>query len=309
MSALLGRMVHAGEPEYPTQLLRLAHPPPSLNVQGSLAGLERAVGIVGTRRATPAALAFTFELARALAERRVLVVSGGAEGVDRAAHEGALGAKDGRTLAVLPTALRAPFPAAHAPLFSEIATRGARLTEHTDVTRAYPAQFLERNRIIAALSHAVVIVQAPWRSGALRTASDARTLEIPVLVVPWSPNEPEAAGGLELLAKGARLCRHAEDVLTALGDTSAPPQSRRARAPQLELLLDDDQRAVLALLDDAAIDREALLGRLVLPAARAQAALARLVIDGLAHEDARGIRRLRAGGETPSRGATGRTRR
>lgn len=292
MSAPLGRMLSPSDADYPASLHRLARPPRRLHVDGSLEGLDRAIAIVGTRRATPAALRFTRALARALADEGWLIVSGGAEGVDREAHEGALDAPEGRTLAVLPTALASPYPTAHAALFAEIATRGARLTEHTTRATTRPAHFLERNRIIAALSRAVVVVQAPWRSGALRTAADARTLGLPVLAVPWSPDEPEAAGSLELLASGAHLCRNAQDVLRALG-LAAPRTRARPPTRQLALTLDDDQRAVLALLDDAAIDRETLLSRTTIPAARAQAALAHLVIEGLAHEDAHGVRACR----------------
>ncbi len=290
MRPLSARALHVDDAEYPAALRRLSDPPPILHMRGTLEGLERAVGIVGTRRATPGALALTRELARTLAERGVVIVSGGAEGVDRAAHEGALDAEHGRTIAVLPTALGSPYPRAHAALFERITRRGACVTEHASSARVYKASFLERNRIIAALSCAVVVVQAPSRSGALRTAFDATALGVPVLAVPWSPSELAAAGGLALLARGAGLCRDAEDVLAAIGESPRSERRQRRRAAQLGLL-DDDQQLLLALLDDTALDRDLLLTRTNLPTSRAQAALARLVIDGLAHEDAHGVRR------------------
>jgi DNA processing protein len=283
----LGRTLAIDDDAYPAALRALARPPTKLYVDGSLDGLDRTVGIVGTRRATPAALDLAYEMASTLAERGVLIVSGGAEGIDRAAHEGALAADRGRTLAVLPTALARPYPRAHASLFARIATRGARLSEHADTRSMHRAYFVERNRIIAALSKLVIIVQAPFGSGALRTAADAGTLGVPVAVVPWSPSEPMAAGGLELLVRGAHIVRHANDVLALLGD--APIAKRRARTSRAR---DTDEQRVLASLDETPIDRETLVMRAGLPSARAQAVLARLVIEGAVHEDAHGLRRV-----------------
>ncbi len=272
---------------YPAVLRRLRRAPRTLHVDGSLEGLERAVGIVGTRRATPRALDLARRLGRDLASAGVLVVSGGAEGIDRAAHEGALEAPGGRTIAVLPTALASPYPRAHAALFERIASRGARLTEHVSARVVRPAHFLERNRVIAALSRVVVVVQAPVRSGALRTALDARCLAIPVLAVPWSPDEPAAAGSLALLAEGAGLCRDAADVLAALGERARPSPP----PPLGPGALDPDARAIWALLDDTASDRESVVVRSGLAVGRAQAALVQLVMAGVVHEDARGVRR------------------
>ncbi|MFO0682533.1 MAG: DNA-processing protein DprA [Sandaracinus sp.] len=276
-------------PGYPAALRRLSSPPARLHVDGSLDGLERAVGIVGTRRATPAALELAHEMGEALAAAGWVVVSGGAEGIDRAAHEGALAARSGRTVAVLPTALDQPYPPSHAPLFSRIATRGARLSEHAERGPIYRAHFLERNRIIAALSRVVVVVQAPARSGALRTALDARQLGLPVLSVPWSPREPLAEGGVALLVDGARACRHADDVLRVLGDERPTPARKpsRAHAPR-----DPDEQAVLAALGHEATSRDAVLGASGLPAARAQAALLHLLLEGQITEDAQGLHRV-----------------
>jgi DNA processing protein len=282
------RTIRIDDADYPAPLRRLARPPEVLYVEGSLDGLERAVGIVGTRRATRAALELTRRMAGELAEDGVVVVSGGAEGIDRAAHEGAMDANEGRTIAVLPTPMSSPYPRAHAALFARIAQRGARLSEHPDGTPTRRGHFVQRNRVIAGLARAVLVVQAPVDSGALQTAADARALDIPVLIVPWSPTELAAIGGLELLAKGATLCRGAADVLRALGE-----QPRKiARAPRVDgWRADEEERALLACLDESAVDRETLLTRVRMPAARAVAALMRLVIEGVVIEDARGISR------------------
>ncbi len=285
------RTLRLADPGYPGALRRLAAPPAAIHVEGSLEGLDRAVGIVGTRRATPAALALAHAMGRAFALAGWTVVSGGAEGIDRRAHEGALEVSTGRTIGVLPTALDQPYPRAHAELFARMARRGARLSEHAASGPIHRAHFLERNRIIAALSRAVVVVQAPARSGALRTALDAGALGLPVFAVPWSPNEPLAEGGVALLVEGARACRSAADVLQVLeSGRSAPALPRRRRAPRPRR--DPDQEAVLAALGHEASDRDSALAGSGLSAARAQAALLHLLLAGEIVEDAQGLHRV-----------------
>lgn len=281
------RVIRFEDADYPERLRAVKRPPPALFVEGSLTGLDRAIGIVGTRRATPAALELTRTIARGLAERGVVVVSGGAEGVDREAHEGALDVPGGRTIAALPTALASPYPRSHAALFARIAQHGARLSEHAHTAQPQKAYFLERNRIIAALSRGVIVIQAPWKSGALRTAHDAMGLGLRVLACPWSPSEPAAAGGLELLAKGAGLCRNLDDALTLLGETAPGP----TRAKKTRAMRSGDEATLLAMLDDVAIDREALVARSGWSASRVQTTLLELVLDGVVIEDARGVRR------------------
>ncbi len=154
-------------------------------------------------------------------------------------------------------------------------------------TPTHKSHFLERNRIIAALGAALVVVQAPLPSGALSTASHARTLGRPLLAVPWSPRERMGVGTNELLATGARVCRGVRDVLTALGE--APPKAaRRARAvPPADL----DERAVLDAADGQAADVDTLAARAGLSLPRTMAAVIRLLVEGRLLEDAQGIRR------------------
>jgi DNA processing protein len=188
---------------------------------------------------------------------------------------------------VLPTPFERPFPAWHAGLFDRIAERGARVTERASTDTPHASHFLERNRIIAALSRVVVIAQAPFRSGALRTAADARALEVPVLAVPWAPTERAAVGGLALLANGATLCRDANDVLAALGEPTVSTKALRRPRPRAR----GDDAALLAVLDELAVDRDTAFGRAGLDARRGQAALTRLVMNELVHEDLLGVRR------------------
>ncbi len=132
-----------------------------------------------------------------------MVVSGGALGIDAAAHEGALD-QGGATVAVLAGGVIQAYPSRHARLFARILQSGAVVSEHLDVA-PHPGRFLARNRIIAALSAQVVVVQAPGKSGALSTAEHANEIGRPVWVVPASPWDPRGGGCLALLKHGARL--------------------------------------------------------------------------------------------------------
>ena len=177
----------------------LANPPEQIDVCGELPDWSQALAIVGTRHPYPEAAAFARTLANELARAGHVIVSGGAEGIDYEAHVGALEA-GGRSVAVLGAPLDRPYPSAHLPLFQAIAGRGAVLTEYPSGALVYPARFLERNRLIAALARRVIVVQAPSRSGALSTAREAIKLGRPLLAVPFAPWQSQAEGTLGLLA-------------------------------------------------------------------------------------------------------------
>ncbi|HEY6546821.1 MAG TPA: DNA-processing protein DprA, partial [Vicinamibacteria bacterium] len=176
-----------------------------------------AVAVVGARAATPAGRAFARSLARDLAGAGLEVVSGLARGIDGEAHRGALEAK-GRTLAVLGSALDHIYPPEHVRLADEIANRGGALvSEFPFGTGPKPHHFPQRNRTIAGLAQAVVVVEAKERSGALVTARFAAEQGREVLAVPGHPTEPLAAGTNALLRDGAALVRSVADVAEALG--------------------------------------------------------------------------------------------
>lgn len=216
------------------------------------------------------------------------MISGGAEGIDAAAHRGALDV-GGPTVVVLAGGLGRPFPRAHAPLFREIAERGAVLSEAADDHDPRPFEFLARNRLIAALARAVVVVQAPARSGALSTAAHARRLGRPVLAVPWSLRDPRGEGCVALLASGARVCRNAHDVLAAIGIVSQR-ESRsnpRCRSPVLRAALEPDERAVLEVIRARPAQVDEIVRALELDVSRVQVALTGLLVRGLAAPDDR----------------------
>ncbi len=192
--------------------------------EGLAAWPPAAVAVVGSRRASPAATAFAYDLGRTLAQAGAVVVSGMAFGIDAAAHQGAIDAGPGAapTLAVVASGVDRPGPAANAPLARAILARGGALLSEAPIGYA-PGRgdFPRRNRLVAALVRAVVVVAAGVASGAHLTAGHAGTYGRDVLVCPASPWDDELAGNLALLRDGAApLCSVAE-APAALGFTVA----------------------------------------------------------------------------------------
>jgi len=274
-------------------------PPSELHALGRLPCFSRAVSIVGTRRADPEALRFTRALSQELAEAGCTIVSGGALGIDAAAHRGALDA-GGATVAVLASGLSPAYPPEHRALFAQIAEHGLLLSEPPDGTPVRGFLFLRRNRLVGALSRVVVVVQAPERSGALSTAAHARRAGGIVLVVPAAPWDARGRGNLHLLEDGARLCVDADSVLSALSDpdvhtpnerqpTARPARRRRrkmAKAPARPPLpdLDPDAAEVLAQLGATPRSPDQLAQTLDWTAPRVSRALFELLLSGCADE-------------------------
>jgi len=272
------------DPTFPSQLGDLRDPPACLWVAGRLPSLDRAVvSIVGTRRADPEAVDFTRALSRDLARAGLVVVSGGARGIDAAAHRGALEA-GGATVVVLPGGLDAPYPLENRSLFEEVVRTGALVTELPAATPPLRGRFLERNRIVAALGHAVVVVQAPARSGALSTAAHAQRLGRPLFAVPSAPWDPRGLGCLGLLRAGASVCTSARDVLSvpAFGaQLELPALAATDEKSCISRSVDVDGCRVLSLLGARPRHADELARRLALPIERVQRVLLALLLDGL----------------------------
>ncbi len=187
------------------------------------------VAIVGTRAATPYGRRLAHSFAADLARAGCCIVSGLALGIDAAAHEGALSA-DAPTIGVLGGGHRHFFPRRNEALAERmLAAGGAVLSPFPPDQAAYPGQFLARNGVVAALADAVLVVEAPARSGALNTASWAAG-RVPVLAVPGDVDRKHVAGCLALIRDGATLARSAQDVLESLGRLTLLP---RVGAPNL----------------------------------------------------------------------------
>lgn len=204
----------AADERYPKRLLRIFNPPVLLYMKGSLPPIddEVVIAIVGTRRATAKGMEASASLAARLARAGVLIVSGGAEGIDGAAHRGAL-AVEAQTVAVLGGGLDVSYPRANAELRKEIAGHGCLLSEYPPGTRPLPGNYPVRNRIISALSLGTVIIEAGERSGALLTAGHALEQGKDIFVLPGEEDAPNYVGSNQLIRDGAKPLLSAMDVL------------------------------------------------------------------------------------------------
>ncbi|MGH9208741.1 MAG: DNA-processing protein DprA, partial [Acidimicrobiales bacterium] len=205
-----------GDPGAPAVLFALGEP-------GVPEGRPR-VAIVGTRSATHYGRQVASDLASELASAGVVVVSGLARGIDGAAHAGVVrGARDGAAppVAVVGTGLDVVYPSSNAKLWSEVAARGAVFSESPLGTRPHPGVFPARNRIIAALSDVVVVVESHYGGGSLYTAEAAARRSIPVCAVPGSVHSRASEGSNALLVDGCAPVRDATDVLVAISLATA----------------------------------------------------------------------------------------
>lgn len=211
------RLVAYGAEGYPDRLGHLHRPPPVLYLAGDGALPDgEAVAVVGTRKATGYGRRMARDLAGGLARAGWAVVSGMAAGVDGVAHRAALDA-GGPTVGVLGSGLRHEYPASNRDLYRDMRTEGLLATEFPPEVRPEPAFFPRRNRIIAALADAVLVVQAGRRSGALITVEHGLELGREAFAVPGPVGPPASEGVHEMLREGATPATSAGDVLEALG--------------------------------------------------------------------------------------------
>jgi DNA processing protein len=232
LDRLGARLLLAFEPDYPLPLRNIADPPPVLVLLGRADLLAaRMVAVVGARNASGNGRFFATTLARALSERDLTVVSGLARGIDTAAHQGGLEGK-GATIAVLGSGIDVVYPPENAELHARIAAEGLIVSERAPGTPPLARHFPRRNRIIAGLASAVVVVEAAARSGSLMTARLAGSEGREVMAVPGSPLDPRHAGTNQLLRDGAALVTGIEDVMAALPSwtTAAPARQVKPRS-------------------------------------------------------------------------------
>jgi DNA processing protein len=271
------RFVGRNEPEYPPLLRELHDPPPGLFVRGSAElGLlcRPAVAIVGARACSPYGSQVARLLARELAAAGLVVVSGLARGIDGEAHRGALDA-GGTTVAVLGCGIDRDYPAAHAQLAARLCDRGLVVSEYAPGVEPAPWRFPARNRVIAALAAATVVVEARERSGALITADFALEAGREVFAVPGEITSTLSSGTNALLRLGATPLTAATDVLEALGVEAPAPRP---------LELDEYATRVLDVLAAAAAGVDELVRGTGLDAAAVATALAELELAGAVTE-------------------------
>jgi DNA processing protein len=296
-----GRLVTADDAEWPLlsftafagvdhRLRPQAHPPLALWTVGS-AGLddmaERAVAIVGTRASTAYGEHAAADLAAGLVERDVTVVSGGAYGIDGAAHRATL-ATDGFTVAVLAGGIDIPYPAGHAALLHRIGQQGLVVSEYPPGVRPARHRFLTRNRLVAALSGATVVVEAGARSGAANTAAWGRALGRAVCAVPGPVTSSASVGCHALLRSGAELVTRAADVVELIGRVGELAPDEQRPGSVLDGLGGAEQRVYDALPARGRRTADQIAVASGLPPTQVLGPLAMLEVSGLVvHQDGR----------------------
>jgi DNA processing protein len=271
------------DPRYPAALREVAQAPPLLYVQGDpdWLGLPQ-VAVVGARSASPQGLENARAFAAELARRGLVITSGLAQGIDGAAHRGALDAGGG-TVAVCGTGLDRVYPARHRELAHAIAEHGALVSEFPLGVPALGENFPRRNRIISGLSMGVLVVEAARESGSLITARLALEQGREVFAIPGSIHNPMARGCHALIRQGAKLVESVDDVLEELGPLLG---TRRAAIEtgsvpgRTETAHDGIEAEVLLALGDEAVPVDTLAARVQQPIAALQAALTRLELAG-----------------------------
>jgi DNA processing protein len=281
-AALGARLICSCEPDFPQALAALDPPPPVIWTRGDTRWLDRrTVAIVGARVASAAGQRFARGLAAELGASGHTIVSGMARGIDAAAHEGALPTG---TVAVLGGGVDDVYPPEHRGLYDRIVDAGCVVSENEPGRAAVARDFPRRNRIIAGLSRAVVVVEAEMRSGSLITARLANEQGREVLAVPGSPLDPRAKGTNDLIRQGAGLCEGAEDVLRALeGLTGFAEREGPTYRPAVCAEPDDGlRRRVAELLSPTPVSRDELVRAAGAPAPLVMAALTELSLAGRA---------------------------
>jgi DNA processing protein len=267
------------------------HPPLVLWAVGPV-GMDqaafRAAAIVGTRAATAYGEHVAADLAAGLAMRDVAVVSGGAFGIDGTAHRATL-AGDGVTVAVVAGGVDVPYPAGHSALFSRIRAHGLVLSEYPPGARPTRTRFLTRNRLVAAISGATVVVEAGARSGAANTAAWARALGRNVCAVPGPVTSGASVGCHRLLRDGeATLVTRAEDVVELVGRMGELAPVEEGPSSPLDACTDAERRVYDALPKRGARSADEVAVAAGIPAYQVIGPLAMLEVAGLvAQEDGR----------------------
>jgi DNA processing protein len=285
------RIVAYPDPDYPAPLREIPDPPPVLTIKGNaMLANAASVAIVGARNASAAGRRIAGELAGALGHARHVVVSGLARGIDGAAHEAALGTG---TIAVLAGGIDQAYPPQHRDLYEAVAAQGLLMTEMPFGHVARARDFPKRNRIVSGLSRGVIIVEAAERSGTLITARMALEQGREVFAVPSSPLDPRGEGTNRLIRDGARLVRHADDVLEDLAIPTPRPvpadlfegtDGQFMPAETLRSLRQD----IIGLLGPTPTHRDELVRLTGATAAQVADALVDLTLDGVVSEEAGG---------------------
>lgn len=261
---------------YPPLLREIHDPPPYLYVHGSLDGIDPAIAIVGSRRASSYGLMNTERLSNELSAQGFTVVSGMARGVDTAAHRGALKC-GGRSIGVLGCGIDVIYPPENRRLFDEMKEQGALVSEFPLGTLPLAENFPRRNRIISGISRGVLVVEAAEKSGSLITAQFALEQGREVFAIPGNINLQSSRGTNRLIKQGAKLVESVADILDELPDRS--PQTQPGRPRRCELA--PEEAAVLALFSREPLHIDEIIATSALTVGEVSAILLRLELKGV----------------------------
>ncbi len=249
------KSVSLEDDHYPLLLKETNNPPKTIFYRGVLPKSDEAlVAMVGTRKATEEGKIVARTMARELAGSGIAVVSGLALGIDAASHAGALEASSGRTIAVLANGLDAVYPATNERLALEILkSGGCVMSEYQAGEPPLPYKFLERNRIVAGLGIATIVIEAPRRSGSLVTARLAAEEGRDVFVVPGEARNKNYEGSHLLIRNGARLAANAGQILDDLENTAENYGLRIGKSVRDKTDFDDEEKIIVSSLEEAGL--------------------------------------------------------
>lgn len=271
------------DPAYPALLREISDPPLIIYGRGDLQALAATgVAVVGARAATTYGKKIAASTAAGLAANGFTVVSGGALGIDSAAHQGALGVRGGRTVAVLGCGLDVVYPPQNDKLFAEITGNGLLLSEYPPGTQPEPFRFPARNRIISGISTGCVVIEAARRSGSLITAEMALEHGREVFAVPGRVDSGKSEGCHRLIQEGAKLVHRMEDILRELAGNplTAPAETAGQAIACAGGAVSPEEELVLAALDPYPRDIEEIIAACPLPAHQVNALLLELELKG-----------------------------
>ncbi|MFN9749318.1 MAG: DNA-processing protein DprA [Burkholderiales bacterium] len=263
-------IITLGDDRYPIAWLEITDPPLLVYACGNTCLLQQpSVAIVGSRYPTPQGLDNARAFAEYLSDRGLTTISGLAQGIDGAAHQGSLNGP-GSTIAVLGTGLDRVYPRHHLQLSREISQKGLLITEYPPGTSVLPSHFPQRNRLIAGLSRGTLVVEAALQSGSLITAKLAMEAGREVFAIPGSIHSPHSRGCHLLIKQGAKLVETGQDILEELRWHSPAPSSS---SPIQNLVQQGTPNPILEAMGHDPISLESLAIRTGLPVQRLQAEL------------------------------------
>ncbi|MCU0550616.1 MAG: DNA-processing protein DprA [Leptolyngbya sp. Prado105] len=277
------------DPDYPRILFEIPDPPPTLFYRGQLQVLrdfDRAIAIVGTRNPSEYGRRWTRKLSTTLATNGFTVISGLADGIDAEAHQSCVKV-GGKTIAVLGTGVDLVYPHKNRQLYTQILETGLALSEYPAGTQPDRRHFPQRNRIVAGLSRAMIVTEAPEKSGALITANLANDYGRDVYAVPGSLDNPNAIGCLDLIHKGAQIILGETKFLEMIGNI---PALDSVRHPEIESILADLEPSLSTVLkiihtiaqqsDHAAVPFDLIVQTAEMPTASVSSSLMQLELLG-----------------------------